>query len=248
MARVIPVLDVMGGHVVRAVGGRRDDYRPVRSRLTDSTDPRAVAECLLRTTGARELYLADIDALRGYPATDLNADALRCVLALDVPVWVDAGLRAAFDEGPLLAVGADRFVIGTETADGAFAVTQLAATHGGDRVAVSVDLRGGQMIGLGTTWGPTPEESIAFVTKLAKAFGVRRLIALDLAAIGKAGGPVTEAVCRQIKADYPDAELWTGGGVRCWDDVRRLEDAGVDAVLAATALHDETLTFPRPAG
>lgn len=246
MARLIPVLDVMAGRVVRAVGGRRDDYRPVRSLLADSADPLAVARRLLAATGAAELYLADIDALRGYPASDLNADAVRAVTGLGVPVWVDAGLRAAFDEVPLIAAGAGYFVIGTETADGAFAVTQLASTHGPDRVAVSIDLRGGEMVGLGATWGPTPAESIAFVTKLAKAFDIRRVIVLDLAAVGEAGGPVTAGVCRRIKDAYPEAEVWTGGGVRDWADVRRLEAAGADAVLVASALHDGTLTLPRP--
>jgi phosphoribosylformimino-5-aminoimidazole carboxamide ribotide isomerase len=33
----------------------------------------------------------------------------------------------------------------------------------------------------------------------------------------------------------------TGGGVRTWDDVERLGDAGADAILVASALHDGTI-------
>ncbi len=53
--RIIPVIDVMDGVVVRAIGGRRDEYRPLVSQLTVSTDPIAVAKALLEATGAKAL-------------------------------------------------------------------------------------------------------------------------------------------------------------------------------------------------
>ena len=61
VARIIPVIDVMGGQVVRAVGGRRSEYRPIVSKLTDSTEPVEVAKALLGATGVGEIYLADLD-------------------------------------------------------------------------------------------------------------------------------------------------------------------------------------------
>ena len=50
----------------------------------------------------------------------------------------------------------------------------------------------------------------------------------------------------RLRDDVVNADPLTGGGIRDWDDVKRLEDAGADAVLVASALHDGTLTFPRP--
>ena len=47
----------------RAIGGRRHEYRPLTSKLVQSTDPGTVAASLLDATGARELYVADLDAL-----------------------------------------------------------------------------------------------------------------------------------------------------------------------------------------
>ena len=63
--RVVAVLDLMGGKVVRGVGGRRSEYRPVVSRLTTSCDPVAVAEAFRQQLGIDELYLADLDAIAG---------------------------------------------------------------------------------------------------------------------------------------------------------------------------------------
>ena len=56
--RIIPVLDVMGGIVVRAVAGRRSEYRPLVSKLTTSVEPAEVARTLLAKSGADELRLA----------------------------------------------------------------------------------------------------------------------------------------------------------------------------------------------
>lgn len=244
--RIIPVIDVMGGRVVRAVGGRRAEYKPVRSLLTDSTDPGEVARALVKATGATELYLADLDAIRGHPIHDLNEAAIRGVGRLGLPVWVDAGLREDFDEAELLKAGVGQVVIGTETASGDAAVGHIAFLNGADRVALSIDLRDGGLVGNGRVWGSTPDGAIDRMIRFAQTADITRLIVLDLAAVGGAGGPLTGEVCRRIKAEYPAAEVWTGGGVRGWDDVRKLEDAGADAVLVATALHDGSLRRPRP--
>jgi phosphoribosylformimino-5-aminoimidazole carboxamide ribotide isomerase len=76
-------------------------------------------------------------------------------------------------------------------------------------------------------------------------FGYRTMIVLDIGRVGSNEGPGTEVTCKLIRGALPDVELLTGGGVRGWDDVRQLEDAGADAVLVASALHDGILT-PRP--
>src|SRR5688572_14665659 len=88
--RLIPVLDVMRGRVVRAVGGRREEYRPVESRLTLSTHPTKVAFELACYTGANELYLADLDALRG--GAGLSASVVHLLRHFHSTVWLDAGI------------------------------------------------------------------------------------------------------------------------------------------------------------
>src|SRR4051794_38219838 len=144
MARIIPVLDVMGGQVVRAIGGRRDEYRPLVSPLCGSSEPVAVASALLATTGATELYVADLDAIRGHPALELNVEVLRRLVTLGSHVWADAGIRDLFDECWLLGAGVTSFVVGTETTNGDDPVATLPHIYGGDRVALSIDFHAGR--------------------------------------------------------------------------------------------------------
>ncbi|HEY3460070.1 MAG TPA: HisA/HisF-related TIM barrel protein, partial [Casimicrobiaceae bacterium] len=87
---VIPVLDLLGGHAVRAVRGRRDDYRPIRSPLAATSDPLLLAPALAAASAASTLYVADLDAIlaRGDHARTLAA--LRVAMP-DIEIWLDAG-------------------------------------------------------------------------------------------------------------------------------------------------------------
>ena len=51
--RIIPVLDLKGGVVVRAESGRRDRYRPIATPLAATAEPVAVAEGLRRASPVR---------------------------------------------------------------------------------------------------------------------------------------------------------------------------------------------------
>src|SRR5687768_17360169 len=94
--RVIPVIDVLGGKVVRAVGGRRDEYRPVESTLTRSTNPVEVADAVIQAAGAVNLYVADLDAITGQ-AFDTGWVAELADAFPRTWVWLDQGLRTPAD-------------------------------------------------------------------------------------------------------------------------------------------------------
>ena len=74
------------------------------------------------------------------------------------------------------------------------------------------------------------------------------LTLLDLAAVGIDGGPQAAAACRPIRQSHPDVELISGGGVRGLADLKAFEEAGCDAVLVASALHDGRLSPKDVAG
>src|SRR5262249_17293130 len=63
--RILGVLDLMRGVVVRGIAGRREQYAPVVSRLCSSARPAEVARALVEQLGLTELYLADLDAIPG---------------------------------------------------------------------------------------------------------------------------------------------------------------------------------------
>src|SRR5207244_2876763 len=138
--RLIPVIDVQNGQVVRAVGGRRDQYRPVVSKLTASTDPVEIAKALLAATGAEELYVADLDAIRG--GTGLSPAVAELTYALIGCLWVDVGISRQKSVVVLPEDGLTCPVVGLETAaDPRVLAWSVSISY--TPVAFSVDLRAG---------------------------------------------------------------------------------------------------------
>ncbi len=233
--RIIPVIDLMGGVVVRAVAGRRHEYRPIRSQLVDSPDPPHVARRLLEASGATEFYVADLDAIvTGQPVEKGVRDFL---LALSKSVWV-----AWFDGGFRTEQVVRKFeaAVAEEVGEFASAVSAVVASEtfgppprrGGDW-AYSIDLRDGRSLcDSGSPMG---------LAELAVAAGFRTLIVLDVARVGTSDGPGTTAFLGDIRARFPEVELIAGGGIRGANDLARLTDLGIDAVLVASALHDGRL-------
>ena len=88
--RVLPVIDLLGGQVVRGVAGRREEYRPIVSRLTSSTRPLDVARGFREHLRLDELYLADLDAIAGKRAA---VDVCAALLSDGFRLWVDAGVN-----------------------------------------------------------------------------------------------------------------------------------------------------------
>src|SRR6516165_4217646 len=109
--RLIPVMDLLKGQVVRGVAGRRHEYRPVVSRLTTSAEPLAVARAFRGHFGLTELYLADLDAIAGAPAALATYEALH---EDGFRLWVDAGIRRPEDARPLAGAAVAGLVAGLE--------------------------------------------------------------------------------------------------------------------------------------
>lgn len=227
LPRIIPVIDVLGGVVVRAVGGRRDEYRPLTSRITSSTVPWEVARDLQTWTGRKEIYVADLDAILGQGT--IAPAVLELIETADGRVWLDTGIRTPSDF-PRYPWPRVRPIVGFESAESAECLSS--------QCAFSLDLWNGELFGPWARWGVRSSRDWMGVIDRAIGRGVRTLIVLDLPAVGSQGGPGTQPICQAIRQRYPEVELLTGGGVRNADDLARLGEVGVDGVLIASAIHD----------
>ena len=275
--RIIPVIDVMEGIVVRAIAGRRERYLPLRSQLTRSAEPFDVARALLDATGAKELYVADLDGLmRGEPQPGLRELAER----LGVEVWLDVGLKCS---GEWKRTSKTRPIIATETFEqpipppvakrgdlpptgrGRVRLQTTFATPQPDSSPLPVGGRPTFEQSENGGWGDwtavqqrdffTERPIISLDYRDGRLLSHHKLnpgdfptvIVLDTAAVGLNQGPCTVPQCIEIRQQYPHLDLITGGGIRNADDLKQLEDIGVNGVLIASALHDG-VTFPPSSG
>lgn len=237
--RIIPVIDLKQGCVVRGVAGNRAEYRPIKSLLCDDASPATVASALVKL-GFDEAYVADLDAIAGAEPDWRTYQAL-----------MDCGLRLLIDAGAATAQRAQALaqfsrskqpadiIIGLESLANIADLASIASLVDGNHLIFSLDLRNGVPITRVSQWQSFPAESIA-AEVISQGF--RRLIVLDVARVGVDGGVSTLELCRHLRQAQPSLEIISGGGVRHVADLAELATAGCDAALIASALHDGRLT------
>ncbi len=221
---LIPVLDLMGGVVVRARRGMRAEYRPIDTPLCPGAAPADVARALLNLAPFRTLYVADLDAIAGTGGHDGVVRDLMEAHA-GVHLWVDAGeatpatVRRRTEHGP------GRPVIGSEAMD--------------DLASGLASLAGGGAI-LSLDFGPEGARGPAAIHDDPDHWPAA-VIVMTLARVGAGEGPDMDRLGDVIRR-AGNRRVYAAGGVRDAGDLSRLEQAGAAGVLLASALHDGRLS------
>ena len=221
---VVPVIDLKGGEVVHARGGRRDEYRPIETPLSLSSKPSDVVGGLLRLFPFRRIYVADLDAIQR--VGDHASVLARLAKAWpELEFWVDNGIAEANHAAAWLAENTACLVIGSESQNSSELVQSLRMNP---RVVLSLDFRGDVFQG--------PPEILADA-----ALRPSRVIVMTLAQVGSGAGPDLSRV-EQIARQGVGRQVYAAGGVRDAQDLRLAARAGAAGALVATALHGGALS------
>ena len=221
--QVIPVIDLMGGQVVRARMGDRASYRPLNSPLSPTSNAVDVVRGLLAVYPFPTLYVADLDAIQSHGD---NVQTLRRIRDEfpTLQMWVDNGAAASAAIEALIDADLGAPVIGSESQRNGALIAQHRDSM---QVVLSLDFRGDMFQG--------PEEILA-----EPALWPSRVIVMTLARVGSAAGPDL-ARFAAIRSIAGGRELYAAGGVRDARDLSALKAAGASGVLIATALHEQQI-------
>ena len=227
---VIPVIDIKGGAVVRARMGRREQYRPIQTPLSPTSDPVDVTCGLLSLHPFATLYVADLDAIGGSGGNRIVLTRLRAEFP-QLTLWVDNGISDRRSAGVWLDAGWGKLVLGSEAQSDAALVRHFA---GDARVMLSLDFRGPAFQGPPVLL----EETGCWPQKV---------IAMTLARVGSGSGPDLDRL-RSIREAASERQIYAAGGVRDAADLITLKRAGIAGALVASCLHDGRLTGQEIAG
>jgi HisA/HisF family protein len=218
--QAIPVIDLMGGQVVRARMGDRASYRPLVSPLSPSSNAGDVVRGLLAVYPFPMLYAADLDAIQSQGDNFPTLRRLREEFPA-LQLWVDNGAADVSALEAVVGANLGAPVIGSEYQRDA----KLIAQHRGSiRIVLSLDFRGDAFQG--------PPEILA-----EPALWPRRVIVMTLARVGSGAGPDL-ARLGSIQSIAGGREIYAAGGIRDADDLQTLKEAGISGALIATALHE----------
>lgn len=231
--KLFPAIDLLGGQAVRLEEGRRD-----RVTVFHAEPVHLVAA--LAHDGADRLHVVDLDGAFGEPRQLALVRAI--VAASPIPVEVGGGIRDRAAVESILALGAAFVVLGTAAVRTPELVEEVCRAHPG-KIIVAVDARDGVVAVDG--WTTSGNVTAVELGQRAAGWGAAALLYTDIARDGLRHGPnvaATAELAREVAC-----EVIASGGVGELDDIARLRDAGIPAVVVGRALYDKRFTVAEAA-
>jgi phosphoribosylformimino-5-aminoimidazole carboxamide ribotide isomerase len=235
--KLYPAIDILAGNAVRL---RKGDFD---AKKVYDEDPLAAARGWVND-GARFLHVVDLDGAKaGEP---VNLEQLRRIAALGVPVQYGGGLRSLEAIDHALAAGAERVILGTAALTGPELLASALASHGPERVVVSVDVRAGEVSIEG--WTKAAEVSVREVFARLIEQGVQELAYTNVDRDGMLGGLKLDDLVWVAK-EAGEARLIYSGGIGELDDLKHLarlrEEHALEnltGVIVGKALYERCFT------
>ena len=212
---LIPSIDLQNGHVVQLVQGER--------LAIEAPSPEPWIE---RFSRFPRVQLIDLDAARGRG----DNSAMVADICGRLPCRVGGGIRGIDRARAVLALGAHAVIVSSSLfRDGVVDVVfarALAEAIGRDRVIAAVDSRGGHVVIHG--WKtPLPITAVDAVRALEPFCGEFLYTHVD--SEGLMQGTDMSAIMAVRGAT--SRRVTAAGGITTWDEIDRLDAAGVDAVV-----------------
>ena len=236
--KIIPVIDILDSKAVHAIKGERAKYKPLKSKLINSSDPIEIIKVLKQKFNFREFYIADLDAIIKYSP---NLEILSTILKIpEIDVIIDPGIKDKEDLLKYSKYKIKKLILGLETINGYNVINEGLRILGKYKLIVSLDMFKGKIIS--KIKDLRNQNPINVVNKL-KRFGVKELILLDLFRVGQKIGGIPPVYLKILK-NFKGAVL-VGGGIKDLVDLTRYYNNKFSGVLIATALYDGSIKIDK---
>lgn len=232
--QLYPAIDIRGGRAVRL---RKGDFA---AETAYDDDPLDAAKRWV-DGGAQWLHVVDLDGAKD--GAQANAEHLRRIAALGVPVQTGGGLRSAEAVAAAFDAGVRRAIIGTAALEQPELVDELVERFGGERIVVSLDAKDGFVTTRG--WVHTTDQRVADVATSLAARGVQRIVFTDVNRDGMGEGTDLTGMRELLALDAVD--VIASGGIGQLGDITALVELGhprLDGVIVGKALYEKNFTLP----
>ncbi len=230
---VLPAIDLYDGRCVRLIQGRYDRV------IAYEEDATAVAQ-RFASDGATGVQIVDLDGAReGRP---VNLDQVRRIIeSTGLRVQFGGGLRTDDDIAAALDTGVGSVVIGTRALEDWGWFEQLVRQPAFDqRIALGIDARLGKVASHG--WTQDQQISALALADRVAGWPLANIVYTDISRDGLMLGPNLDAI--RAMAGATPAPLIYSGGVTDLDDIRRLRELDLVAVVIGRALYEKLLDLP----
>ena len=224
---IFPAIDLLDGRPVRL---RQGDF----NRVSRFDEDAVVLARRWADSGAAWLHVVDLDGARSGQWRNLPLIA-DIASAVRIPVQAGGGARAIRDVDAALAVGVARVVVGTAAIESPSTFQPWAARFG-DRIAVSLDVRGERLAVRG--WTTSSGGGLLTVAQALRAAGAVRFVHTNVQHDGTLAGVDLAGLQTLTPVGLP---VIMAGGIAGRADLEALRDAGAEGAIIGRALLDGSL-------
>lgn len=232
MIKIIPAIDIINGHCVRLSQG---DYQ----RITDySESPAAMAENF-EALGFKRLHVVDLDGARSGKV--INIKALKEITSrTNLIVDFGGGIKSEEDLKNVFEAGASAVSIGSIAVSDPDIVSLWADSFGAEKFIISADVRDNIV----RTNGWTENSGITLNQLISRYWNknIRRVLCTDISRDGMLCGSNIE-LYQTIMEQFPDCKLIASGGISSLDDIKKLDEAKIPAVVIGKAIYEQQINL-----
>ena len=227
MIELIPAIDIIDGKCVRLTKG---DYQ---QKAVYSDSPADIAK-KMETIGYKRLHVVDLDGAKSRHI--VNTAALQSITtSTSLTVDFGGGIKTDCDIETAFSNGASMVTVGSVAVTSPELLDTWIERYGADRIVLGADVRDGRIAING--WKEDSElELLHFLDRYVKR-GIRNVLCTDISRDGTLTGPAIP-LYKDIMTAFPDLHLIASGGVSCMEDIKKLDEAGIPAVVFGKAIYE----------
>ncbi len=216
-------MDLIGGECVRLVKG---DFSKV---TVYSKNPVSKIEELVQR-GAKDFHIIDLDGAR--TGKRVNTGIIRKIRE-EVPGYMEVGggIRREGDIKDYSNMGVNGVIVGTQALEDDLFFKRLSVY---DNIVLGLDVLDGKPMVRG--WKSSVNKDIQEILSGSKQIGIMAILCTNVAKDGMLAGPDYDGMKKMMQ--WTDIPLIASGGVTSIDDVKRLKDLGVWAVILGKAVYE----------
>lgn len=232
MIELVPAIDIIEGKCVRLSQGDYDTQKVYNE------NPLEVAK-EFEANGIRRLHVVDLDGAKSshivnYKVLDKIAGHTSLVIDFGGGIKTDEDLTIAFE------YGAQMVTLGSVAVKNPDLFKSWLHKYGAEKMILGADVKDNR-ISVNGWKEESQQELLPFLDGYTQE-GIRKVLCTDISRDGMLQGPSIE-LYKQIMSRFPDMHLIASGGVSSLDDIIRLDEAGIPAVVFGKALYEGRITL-----
>ena len=228
--KIIPAIDIINGKCVRLSKG---DYN---SKIIYNENPLEVAK-LFEDHGFNYLHIVDLDGAKSSKVVNFNVlESISNNTKLKIDFG--GGVKSTADLKRVINAGADQVTVGSVAVKNPSLLYDWINDYGVDKIILGADVKGLNIATDG--WLETSDLSLFNFLKEFYLRGIRSVLCTDIAKDGMLQGPSFQ-LYQTIMDKYPDLDLIASGGISCINDVIKLKENGIPAVVIGKAIYENKI-------